>query len=238
MGKGVLYLISLLSMILSGCGRTGSEIRNQSVLPDPEPLPIAVNLEMEDLMIEDMTIEKLYDLNNGDVEIIYAPSTGIPRQINGIFSTEKISSEQDALKSLLSVRSIFQIPDDCSFTCLGFDDDRIDLQVYTLNQLYKGVLVDGGLFRIVTTKEGVPVSISGSYLQVGDVDENPVLSVQDGYKAIPFESYTPISSVSLIIRLTQDNESHLCWKYETFSKVYYVDAHNGILLDTISIVIY
>lgn len=223
----------LLSTLLSCNGN--------AILPELTLSPEEITLD--EMLIDDMTIEELNELNLGSIEIIYAPSTGIPRQINGIFSNIKIKTAQDALLALLNVRGIFQIPDDCSFCCLEIDRDRVEFQVFTLNQLYKGIIVDGSIFRVVATKDGTPASVSGIYQHISDVDTTPTLSAELALKAISLGRGVHVATLSLVIYVDENTESHLCWKYETNSnrssecKIYYVDAHDGKLLSSIPTVI-
>lgn len=235
MKTGIIILIMLLSMFFSDCGNTQ--------LPELPLPPKEIPLVADDSIIDDMTVGELNQLNSSNIEIIYAPSTGIPRQINGIFSKYKIMSDQDALLALLNVRGILQIPDDCSFCCLEIDNNRVEFQVFTLNQLYKGIVVDGSLFQIVAEKDGTPVSVSGIYQHISDVDIIPALSAESAMKAIQLGQNARISALSLVIYMDENAESHLCWKYETCSnrltecKIYYVDAHDGNLLISIPTVI-
>lgn len=221
-------------MFFNSCGHANSQ--ESDGLPVPELLHDEIAVKAVDGRVENITMDTLS--SNADIDVIYSPATGCPRQIDGTFSPHIIQSEEDALIALLSVRDIFHIPDDCSFCSAGMDEDRVDHRVYLFNQLYQGVTVNGALFRVVTTKEGVPVSVGGIYQQCIDVNVVPALSYEDGVKLLPLGDKTDISAISLVIYCDADDLYHLCWRYETKSarlsdcKIYYVDAHDASLVGT------
>lgn len=229
MGKRILILTILLTTLLS-CNKS-TKLPEQTLPPK--------EIALDNLVIDDMTIDELNALNSGNIEIIHSPTTGITRQINGIFSKIEIMSEEDALLALLNVRGIFQIPDDYSFCCLEVDRDRTEFQVFTFNQLYKGIIVDGSMFRVVATKNGTPVSVSGIYQYISDIDTTPTISAESALETVPLDRSVHIAALSLVIYVDKDTGSHLSWKYETHSnqltecKIYYVDAHDESLINSV-----
>lgn len=210
-------------------------------LPDLTLPPEEITLD--DMAIDDMTINKLKEINSGNIEIISSPTTGITREINGIFSSIKIVSKEDALRALLNVRGIFQISDDYSFCCIEIDKDRIDLQVFTFNQLYKGIIVDGATFRVVAMKDGTPTSVSGVYQCISDTNVVPEISSELALETVPLSRNAHVVALYLVVYVDKNDRSHLCWKYETCSNwltehnIYYVDAHDGSLIDSVSTVV-
>ena len=93
-------LFTLSLFLLLGCNKmSGGSIK-----------PINIEKFSQD---EDLSINDINKLNNGNVEIDYDPETGYPREIWGLFTTLKIFNKVDAVKSLSSVLSVSELPAPC-----------------------------------------------------------------------------------------------------------------------------
>lgn len=178
--------------------------------------------------IENLTIDDVNDI--GGYITTYQSKTEIPKEIKGRFTSQKILDQEDAATALLSLRNLFGITE-YSFYCEDINEgDEISI---LLHQLHNGIPVDGGYFRIVTSKNGQAVSVKGTFIEVSDVETNPKISYEDGKKSIDLESNTHIKSAQLVICAMNDITPVLCWKYETKaqdpidSKLIYVNAING-----------
>lgn len=230
------FLLSALA--LSGFSRA----------PDPEELPTPIELdegvEMTETdfslaLYEDFTEEQLLERKGGALRIVRDPLTGRPKEIAGSFTTRVIVGEQDALMALLSVRSLMGVSD-YQFACTEADDERNDFCVFTLQQLYQGVPVEMGIFRVVADKKGVPVSVSGTYQPGIQIDTEPELTAEEGRRLLDLPFGSKVLSVRLAVYTDDDWKYHLVWRYSIASQAFfgdledrvaYLDAATGELLE-------
>ncbi|MBD5103518.1 MAG: hypothetical protein HDT47_01490 [Ruminococcaceae bacterium] len=223
----ILISATVCILLLAGCTKIPDA---QTVL---EELPIDSSMIQEDLSIDDLS-----NMNGGDVEIIRDPLTNIPRQINGIFSSQLILTPNDAVLALMSVRSVMHISGQ-SFSLIDIED-RTDLRVFTLEQLYCGIPVENGLFRVIATNDGIPISVQGTYQQGIELDIVPKISEEKSREMVVLSIGTKIESISLVIFTMDDNTIHLSWKYNVTStdvlknKITYIDATDGYILSEIA----
>jgi len=145
------------------------------------PKEIKIN---ESKLKEDLSYDDLKELNGGNVETkgqswahtdesSYVEDERLPlgiemryftytvREINGIFSTRKIRTSNDAVYALMSVRSHFDIKD-VSFACTEKITTE-DKRAFFLQQLHKGVAVSGGGYYIEASKKGIPICVRGCF---------------------------------------------------------------------------
>lgn len=207
----------------------------EKIIPDEEILSYQNNYE-------DLSIEELQALNNGEIPIYKDQETGMVRMIEGQFSNRVVKNEQDALMALLSVRSIMGIKE-YSFTCVKVDDERNESCVYFLQQLYNEIPVDSGIFRVVVTKDGKTISVSGTYRDGIEVDQEPQMTSEEAEKALALPSGTHINNVELVIYGTKKEGYALAWKcdvsyrklfQETDRKEIYVEDVSGTVLSETS----
>ena len=193
---------------------------------------------------EDLSIEELQTLNNGEVPIYKDQETGMVRMIEGQFSNRVVKNTQDALMALLSVRSIMGIKE-YSFTCMKVDGERNESCVYFLQQLYKEIPVDSGIFRVAVTKDGKTISVSGTYRDKIEVDQNPQMTSEEAEKILDLPSGSHINNVEPVIYGTQKDDYALAWKFdvsyreffqETDRKEIYVDDVSGTVLSETSMI--
>lgn len=199
-----------------------------------EVLPIDMTL-----INEDLSLQEIKDLNEGHLNITYFPDAGnIPKEINGLFSTRKIFTAEDALYALLSVRTIMRI-EDASFACTK-EDDSGEYKRFDFVQMYKGLPVFNGGFTVYATKEeGEPVSVSGFYMSGLNLDVNPEITEKEARKAVKTEGRTKITESRLVVYGTygkSEPESCLAYKFVVSgkdminSKEVYVNAVTGNII--------
>jgi Zn-dependent metalloprotease len=197
------------------------------------PAPVAADIST---VSEDFSIGDLYDLNQGDCEVIRDPVTDLPRQIDGKFSTVPIFTAEDAVKSLASVRSIMRISG-FDFTCTNIDDSRENLRVFELVQLYEGIPVSGGRFKVIAQKaDGQAAAVLGTYQQGVNVNTEPALSEKEARGSLSLPRGQKIASSRLVIHTPPGKAPALCWEYEIKAgdpldeKLVYVNAASGAVV--------
>ncbi|MDR2087884.1 MAG: hypothetical protein LBP73_00835 [Clostridiales Family XIII bacterium] len=220
-------LVPLFALLIGGCNDLKKDI---PIITTVSPVAISEQLQSEDLSLEDIIA-----LNHGDVEIIRDPATDIPRQINGIFTTRSILSEEDAVLALLSVRGILGI-ESSNFACIDIDDSRENLRVFSLEQLHNGLSVWGGGFRVTASKTGAPVSVGGTFQRGIEIETTPRLDEQEACKRVTLKSGQKTKKVQLMVFTAPDSEPRLSWqivvgaKNPLDEKLVMVDALSGSVL--------
>lgn len=116
----------------------------------------------------------------------------------------------------------------------------VSLIVYTLNQLYEDVFVDGGQFWIVANKTtGIPVSASGTYQKNITIDVNPAITSDECISSIELYKLQKIHEVNLVVYHPDESDYILCWKFDirssdiTQNKIIYVSAISGTVVKEI-----
>lgn len=225
--------ISLIGMILasiilfSACGNKKQKTET------PKPLKVEVTAETEDL-----TVEQLQEMNGDSLEVALSPKTERIRELRGKFSNVTIQKPEDALLALMSVRTIFGISGQ-EFTCIQVDEEE-DHRTYWLQQLYKGVPVDQGVFRIVASSKGMPEYVRGVYQDGLNLEVKPDLDVEEALKKYGVEE--SVKETSLVIYSSSNVEPTLSWRYlanvgTAKEKYLYLDANTGELLENRSMII-
>jgi hypothetical protein len=220
--KALCLLLALLFLILpGGCGR------NPAQTDAPEAIRFDAKLLNDALSIEDIKAP-----GHDPVEIIRDPATGLPWQINGKFTPRIILTPQDAVLALTDMRDIMNISD-FAFACADVDESRVALRVFTLEQLYLGIPVTDGRFRVIATKDGEAAAVSGVFRQDIDVDPIPKIPEKDAEKALSLGKEMRIEAVRLAIFTLPKKPPALCWEYRIASadvlggKTVYIDAATG-----------
>lgn len=120
----------------------------------PSPPPIG----------EDNDEYALAALNGGQMpKIFYSDETGIPKFIDGRYSSKKIHSAQDAINSLYSVRTLMKIENPVEEFILDQDLDLDGMATYRLQQVYEGIPVHGRQFLVNVDGEKTASSLNGNY---------------------------------------------------------------------------
>lgn len=183
---------------------------------------------------EDLDENALNELNGGFVNIIYDSKTDIPKQIDGIFSTKKIETAEDALYAMMSVRTFMKIHG-VQFACIDSNLSEDDINTFVFTQVYEGIAVDNCIFRIVADKDGTPRSVYGIYGNDIEINTVPSIPAKAGIEFVTLSEDTRISSYQLVI-YKKNSEYFLSWKYKISSKdplhekYVYIDAHTGQLV--------
>lgn len=247
--KSILIFLLIQSICLCSCGiekgsknsdteeGTSSNMITERKIEDVQDSYEEIKKDPESY--EELTLDELKKINGGNIEIENDPDTDIPRSITGKFSSNTINTSEEALTALMGLRNIMKIEDD-SFSCMDIDKDSTDLCVYTLCQLYNGVIVDEGIFKIAVNKEdGTPFSVRGKFMPGISIDTVPVLSSDEAKTKMNLTKKQKIAEDTLLIYSLSDNEYKLCWKYEikakdvTQNKSIYVDSTTGEIVNEI-----
>ncbi len=191
-----------------------------------------------DKLTEDLDEEALKELNGGSVSIVYHPETGVPKQIDGVFSSKMIFSVEDALCALMSVRTIMDIG--CTeFVCVGTNlSEDEEYNTYLFRQLYEGLVVDHSFFRVLAGKDGTPRSVYALSVNGLDLDPTPAVTHEEGENAVPVSDGTYLVSHQLVV-YGNGGVPCLAWKYFVGSddplreKDVYVDAQTGQLISIV-----
>lgn len=182
------------------------------LISPPSAIPVG-NIEN----IDALTIDDIYIMNDGDVNIIYQPGTKVPREIEGKFTTNRILNQQDAVVALIGLRELLLISE-YYFYCYRVVEggtEGNEVTTFELIQLHKGVPVDSG-FTITATKSGEPIKVRGKFREVGnDLETDPVISYKDGLNLIDLDPGTYVKSAQLVICQMDKKGFRLCWEYET-----------------------
>jgi len=154
-------------------------------------------------------------------------------QIKGIFTTGTILTPEDAVKALTSVRDIMNIGSFSYFVTKSAHHDN----AFYLTQEYKGIEVYNGYFRVHATIEGEPLSVTGRYLNIVDLNVIPTLSSDEARKLIPSDIKT-IWETRLVVYERYDIKTiHLCWIFDYDERRAVVDAHTGeVIVDGATII--
>ena len=152
----------------------------------------------EEKLTEDLDKDALNALNNNKLKITNNPETGLPRQISGIFSTKTIQTAEDALYAMMSVRTFMQI-EGREFICVEEDFSDDEKNVFFFLQVYEGLPVEQGVFRVSATKEGTPLSLYGTYCSGIDVATTPTITAEEAKQEVTLADDAKIESVQLVI---------------------------------------
>lgn len=227
MKKILMVGMILASLILfSACGNKEEE------LEAPKPLKVEVTSDTEDL-----TMEQLQEMSGDTLEVALSPKTERIRELGGKISTVNVKNPEDALLALMSVRTLMGIEGQ-EFTCLQVDEEE-DHRTYWLQQLYKGVPVDRGVFRVLVTTKGEPYFVRGEYEQGIDLDIKPALDAKEAFKKYGKEE--SIKDTKLTI-YSETGVPVLAWRYyanvgTVQEKYIYLNANTGELLEDRTMII-
>lgn len=182
-------------------------------------------------------VEELEGVNNGEVPTVYVDEDNTCKYIDGSFTDMKVQSEEEAIKSVDSVKELMNIENPEVNLSVDETNKSDKLVSYKLQQKYNGVDVYGRQVIVATDKEGNTTSIGGNYLDDINIDTTPTIS-EDEVKTKLKEKYGEKSAVTvkgLTIYTINNVEPVLCWNTEvkneeegelTYLKVF-VNASNG-----------
>lgn len=156
-----------------------------------------------------LCLDEIIAMSDGSADIIYFPDSGIPKEIKGKFTTGIINSPEDAARALSSVRDIMCI-DDISFICTKVDKEE-QITSYYLQQVYNGILVVNGEFRVIATPNGEPVAVVGLFISGINIDITPSFTAKEAEKSVVLERSTRVSQVALVVYKDYSDEIFLCW---------------------------
>jgi len=156
--------------------------------------------------------------------------SGKINEIKGRFTTIEINTREDALKALTSVRDIMNIE---SFSYAVEKDERYTHQnVFILTQVYNGIEVFNGIFKIFVTDTGIPTSVNGVYINIVDLNTTPTNSMQQARDIFNIEDVSWVEETKLVIYEIGKDDVRLCWFFNVDSmnpkdiRWIFIDAHN------------
>ncbi|MCD8019855.1 MAG: hypothetical protein LUF92_09840 [Clostridiales bacterium] len=233
---GVLIIIMVIAIALVLEWRLYRK-NDVEVISERQEVPITYDENQEDLTPED-----IQRMNQGNAEIIYSASSEYVREIGGIFTSQSIREEEDAVMAIMSVRSLMGIQGE-SFCCESITEEESGQKVFLLYQLYEGVTVEDGLFRIVAADDGTPMRIRGGYVRDLSVGTEAQITAQEGLSGLTLSRGQNAESARLVIK-TIESQNILCWKYTVTrendiaqDEAIYVDAQTGEVVLTVSLTV-
>lgn len=129
--------------------------------------------------------------------------------MGGKFSNVKVKTPEDALLALMSVRTVMSVEgQEFGFIKVVNDDDHC---TYCLQQLYKGIPVDRGVYRVVVSSEGEPQYVRGEYEPGIDLDIHPAIDADKAFKK--YGKDDKIDKTTLVIYSTRSVPPTLAWEY-------------------------
>ncbi len=195
--------------------------------------PEAVPVDLEE--IEDLSLEDLEELNGGEVRIIRHPKTGVPLEIEGVFSARPILTAEDAVSALLNVRGLMGVGGS-EFSCEDVDDERNGIRAFTLRQLYEGIPVEQGVFQVYAGDDGTPIAVRGIWRETAGAAVRPSVTAEEGKKSLTLEGGSRAASPELVIYAPDGGGPSLSWRYWISSgdplkeKYVFVSAGDGTVL--------
>ena len=212
------------------------EKNNESVNGTFVPIQISKSEYFKALSLDDIAC-----LNGGIPDIIFFPERDIPKEIKGRFTTGTIRTPEDAVAALTSVREIMFI-DEISFICTEIEKEEHITSFY-LQQIYNGIIVLNGTFRVIATSDGEPVAVIGLYISGINLETTPSLDAKEAKKSVTLERNTKISETRLVAYKDYDETVYLCWIFTIRSrdplkeKEIVVDANTGIIIASFPLVL-
>lgn len=216
MNKKTLGRLLLVLFLLAGCRQIG-EI---SPVTRTE-IPRTGTADLEDWDLSDIEQN-----TEGPVSWTVFAGTDRLRKVEGCYTPVNIQNEEDALRSLHSVRSLYGITD-FSFFCRKAEERKFG-RFFELGQLYKGLCVVGGYFRITAGPEGRALSVEGFYKPIPELNTVPGTSLHQCMESQGLRSGM-IRETELCIA---GEDPILCWRILTEDTEYYFDAVTGNLMRT------
>ena len=193
---------------------------------------------------KDNNLDDLRVLNAGTMpDILYDSTNEAPKFISGKYTDAKITNEEDAIKSLDSVKTIMKLSNPTQeFTSVNVTDFE-NSTTYRLQQSYKNIPVYDSQVIVSTDKNGVTTSLSGNYKPGINIDVMPKVSREDDERTV-MSRYTggiKINSTELVIYTSDGGQFYLVWKSEVFGvddkekaihELVFVDAEKNEVIST------
>ncbi|MDR3280168.1 MAG: hypothetical protein LBT23_06625 [Synergistaceae bacterium] len=182
---------------------------------------------------EDFSLDELRKLNGDKFDILFNRKTNIPSFIDGKFSTKKILTGEDAILSLLSVKSLMNMNNPIDeFICFKIEKDG-NLNCFRMQQVYNGIEVFGKQLVIISNEDGEACSLSGDYSPGISLDLKTTLkSIFQQQNELIGEvtranKFTIIGAPELSIFVSEDFAPYLCWKFNVSGRT---EADNALIL--------
>ena len=243
MGKRRKRLLSLITVCLSLIVvSNGNSVKAMSTRNN---LSINTSSVFGKIVKEYSNVKDLKKINDGETPEVYLDEKDSCKFIDGTYTNIKVEDEEDAIKSINSVKKLMKInyPED-EFQVLKVNSTD-DLVSYKLQQVHNGVPLYGREIVVVTDREGNTTSVGGNYLEGVSVDTNAEISKEDigSYATQIYGSDVKISDGELVIYSLNDIEPTLCWKVvvdgvkdqEIYTVNSFINAKTGELVSEVSL---
>lgn len=186
--------------------------------------------------IHDNSYDDIIELNGGELPRIVTTDEGKVKSIQGKYSDISIDSEENALLSLYSVKSLMGFSDpDMEFKCLTGNYSRY-IKNYVFQQYYKGLEVTGRKVTIVADNNGVASNINSGY--ISDINLNTVPSVSLETAIMTAKEYmnsnANITNGELVIYPIDNSEYVLAYRIQIGMEFVYVNADTNYVITTSS----
>ncbi len=215
-----MFLIMLQSLsFLTGCGKV-------KVTEPPRETKGTEGL----VFLEGMSEE---DFITSDTNLIYGAGDRL-REMNNPVIDKKVTSPEDAVALINAIGYKFGVSN-YSFHAENEDNGNDEVRIYYLKQLYEGIPVEEGFFRIYTNVDGTVTSVSGLYVNANLDDVTPRVSLEGAMNGNEIKGAARAELV--ITELAGRPE--LSWKiYKRNGDTTFISAMDGTILRKSSEIIY
>ena len=243
MGKRTKRLLSFITVCLSLI--VVSNGNSVKAMTTRNNLSINTSSVFGKIVNEYSNVKDLKKINDGETPEVYLDKEDSCKFIDGTYTNIKVEDEEDAIKSINSVKKLMKInyPEE-EFKVFKVNSTD-DLVSYKLQQIHNGVPLYGREIVVVTDREGNTTSVGGNYLEGVSVDTKAEISKENigSYVTKIYGSDVKISEAELVIYSLNDIEPTLCWKVivdgvkdqESYTVNSFINAKTGELVSEVSL---
>ncbi len=174
-----------------------------------------------------------------EISYTYAENN-IPKFIDGSYSTDKITSSSDVLKSLENIKDEMKFSDISKELKLASEETSENITYYRFNQIYKDIPVYNQNIIVAVDKNGSIISLSGYYIPNINIDVNPKKTDEEINKIVSDDigENSKIISSQLNI-MASNNSQRLVFVVDASSNTnaleYLIDASSGKILSKVDV---
>jgi Zn-dependent metalloprotease len=187
-------------------------------------------------------------LNGGVAPIMsYDTAVGIPSMLIGRYSPKKIYTAEDAIASLNDIKELMNMENPEEEFKILKTECVDNMPIYVLQQVYKGIPVDGGQISIDVDSIYNVQSVGGSYypdVRLSELSVEPTISESEAQAIVENdlaatgnypEDSPEFNSTTLIVDMVHSENPELAWGInveiggETWE--YYIHSQSGKIID-------
>lgn len=195
-------------------------------------------------LIADNSLSDLEELNDHLMpEILYNENGKIPKFIDGKYTDININNEDDALRSLESVKTIMNFADPANEFKFVNETESINSKTYRLQQYYQNIPVYGSQIVVSTDTSGEASALSGNYKPEIDINIKPQVIKAKAENTVKsnYDEQIQIDSSSLVIYYDASENLYLAWQIdvsgfdsqgELICEIVFLDADTNEIIST------